>query len=212
MKNHPKKLDGLTRRASYVVQTRGVHVGHRPVNRQAWLDGGAPVEVVERAVAFQQRWGGLALPPAPEYDGGPVILDAGVPEQGPAGEWYFEAGSVRAAVPHGFVVGPQGEFGIETHEWVALHATVDGWVESVALAHYAAWAARRVTRVRGVEVDDIDLDGFEPVRAVRGVADTWWHGQDRVIAIYRGEAELFGDPALRVARIYEDVTLDGWGD
>jgi len=209
MEHHPKKLDGLTKRASYVISTRGVHVGYRPLNRQAWLDGGVPEDVFQRAVAFQQRWGGLALPPPPEYDGGPVIFDAGVPETGPGGEWYFEAGRVRAAVPYGFVVGPHGEFAIETHEWTALHVTVDGWVESVALAHYAAWAAHRTTRMRGTEVDELDLDGFEPVPAVQGMADTWWQGPNRLIAIYRGEAEHFGNPALTVARIYDGVTLRG---
>jgi hypothetical protein len=50
------------------------------------------------------------------------------------------------------------------------------------------------------------------VRAVRGVADKWWRGPDSVIAIHRGEAELLGDPALKVARVYEGVTLDGWED
>ncbi|GAA3684967.1 hypothetical protein C8D87_11693 [Lentzea atacamensis] len=170
------------------------------------LDGGAPPEVIKRAVTFQQRWGGLVLPPAPEYEGGPLILEAGFPEPGPSGEWYFGAGSVRATVPYEFVVGPQNEFGIGTHVWTVLHATVDGWVESVALAYHAAWTARRVTRVRGAEVDDIDLDGFEPVRAA------WWCGPDGVIAIHRGEAELLGDPALKVTRVYEGVTLDGWED
>jgi hypothetical protein len=48
VKHHPKRLDGLTRRASYVIRARGVYLGYRPVNRQAWLDGGAPPEVVKR--------------------------------------------------------------------------------------------------------------------------------------------------------------------
>jgi hypothetical protein len=202
--HRPKKLDGLSRLADYVISTRGLRFGHRPLDRGAWLADGVSAEVVERAMAFQERWGGLVLPPAPEYDGGPVVLTAG---QG-AGD-CFEAGVVRAAVPFTFVVGPGGEFAIEAGERVALHATVDGWVESIALTYYAAWAARRMTKVS--EVDALDLDGFEPVRAVRGMADTWWRGPGRLVAIHRGQAELFRDPSLRRARVSEGVDLDGWG-
>ncbi|SEQ08526.1 hypothetical protein SAMN05216188_1029 [Lentzea xinjiangensis] len=210
MQLRPKKLTGLTRLASYVMDTRGVFTGYRPVDRRKWLDGGTPAQVVQRAVDFQQRWGGLALPPVPAYDGGPVVLGAGHPATAPSGDWYFEAGAVHVAVPFDFVVEPGGEFAIATHEWTALHTTVEGWVESVALAHYASWAARRITQLRGAEVDALDLDGFEPVPAVRGAADTWWRGPDSVVAVWRGEADLLGDPGLSAARVHEGVTLDGW--
>ncbi len=114
-------------------------------------------------------------------------------------------------MPYGFFIGPNDEFGIcgGDDEWVPLHGTVEGWVESLALAHHARLWAEKVTRVKGDEVHSIDLDGFEPVPEVVGLADTWWRGKDSLVAIYQGEAECLAAPKCRTALIFSG--LDKWG-
>ncbi len=50
--------------------------------------------------------------------------------------------------------------------------------------------ARTITKIKGDAVEQVDLDGFEPVPEVQGLAETWWRGKDSLIAVYRGEAGL----------------------
>lgn len=203
--------DGLTRRARYFVSAHGIKVDVRSVaeHRQRWLDRGLPAAVVDRMAGFQQRWGGLLLPPAPQYDGGPRYFGAGSPEGSASEGWRFEAGKQRTAVPYSFLVGPHGEFGIRAERWTPLHATVEGWVESLALAHHASGCAKRITRVVGDDVDRFSLDAYEPVPEVQGLADTWWRGADSLVAVYRGEAECLSFPKGRTAFVYSG--LDEWG-
>ncbi len=106
---------------------------------------------------------------------------------------------------YGFMIGPAGEFGIDGARWVPLHASIEGWIESVALAYHASNRAEQITTIRGEAVDMLALHDFEPVTEVRGLADTWWRGPDSLVAIYTGEAECFGAPKFRVARIYTDL-------
>lgn len=206
-------LDGLSRRAWGFLQAHGVRVpvaDLRP-GRDRWLQSGVPDEEIERVLRFQDRWGGAALPPAPEYEGGPLILSAGLPERD-VGGWWFPAGGQRCSMAYGFSIGPGGEFGIRAKEWTPLHASIEGWVESLALAHDAARWAETVTKVRGEGVDAIDLNGFELVPEVQGLADSWWRGDDSLIAFYRGEADFFATPQYRVAYIYgglEEWVLTG---
>ncbi|MFE9577306.1 hypothetical protein ACFYO1_13030 [Nocardia sp. NPDC006044] len=201
--------DGLTARARSYVITHGVEVGVQPVesHRQWWLGRGIPAVLIDRMAAYQKRWGGMHLPPAPVYDGGPHHFDPDSPETDTAG-WWFEAGPQRTAVPFAFMIGPAGEFGIQADQgrWVPLHSTIEGWVESLALAHHASIRARRITRLTGDELDDIDLDGYEPVPEVRGLADTWWRGSDSLVARYTGEAQGFDFPGSRVALIYSELS------
>ncbi|MFI6250601.1 hypothetical protein [Streptomyces sp. NPDC051016] len=112
-------------------------------------------------------------------------------------------------MPYSFMIGPGDEFGIQAERWTPLHATVEGWIESLALAHHASMWARRITRVTGDDVDGIALDGYEPVPEVRGLADTWWRGRDSLVAVYSGEAECLSFPGGRSALIYSG--LDEWG-
>jgi hypothetical protein len=107
------------------------------------------------------------------------------------------------------MIGPAGEFGIHAGRWAPLHAAVEGWVESLALAHHAYTWAKKVVQVHGDDVDGIVLDGYEPVREVRGLADTWWRGADSLVAISSGEAEALSFPRGRTALIYSG--LDEWG-
>ncbi|MFF4402151.1 hypothetical protein [Streptomyces sp. NPDC001480] len=203
--------DRLTRRARNFVSVHGIKVDVRPVeeHRQWWLDRDVPSAVIDRMATFEARWGGLLLPPAPQYDGGPKYFDPDSPEGSPAEGWWFEAGTQRTAVPYSFMIGPGGEFGIHAGRWVPLHTTVEGWVESLALAHHAAMWAKQVTKATGDDVDRIALDSYEPVREVRGLADTWWRGTDSLVAIYSGEAECFSFLRGRTALIYSG--LDEWG-
>ncbi|MFF9067324.1 hypothetical protein ACF09E_18415 [Streptomyces sp. NPDC014891] len=202
--------DGLTRRARTFVGTHGVKVDVRSVegHREWWLERDVPPVVIDRMAAYQDRWGGLLLPPAPQYDGGPKYLDPDSPEEDSAG-WWFEAGMQRTAVPYSFMINPSGEFGMQAEEWAPLHATIEGWVESVALAHHASGLANQVTKLVGEDVASIDLTGYVQVREVMGLTDTWWRGQDALIALYSGEAAALNFPRGRIAMIYSG--LDDWG-
>ncbi|WP_093501350.1 hypothetical protein [Streptomyces sp. Ag109_O5-10] len=202
---------GLTDRARRFVEVNGVHVPRRDLrqHRERWIEQGVPAVDCDRAAAFQDRWGGLALPSAPFYEGGPRILGADCPE-GPAAEgWSFPAGSCRVSMAYGFMIGSDGAFGIDAYRWTPLHASTDGWVESLALAAHAGRWARTVTRIKGKAVESLDLVGFEPVPEVQGVTDTWWRGKDSLIALYRGEAVGMDAPRCLEAHVYGG--LDGWG-
>ncbi|WP_442802610.1 hypothetical protein [Streptomyces sp. CB01635] len=65
-----------------------------------------------------------------------------------------------------------------------LHAGTAGWVESLALAHHARQWAKTTTKIKGDAVEASDLDGYESVPEVQGLADTWWRGKSSLIAIY----------------------------
>jgi hypothetical protein len=166
----PVGPDGLSRRAQWFIQADGIRLPRQDIrhHRDAWIGDGIPAAEIERAANFQGRWGGLALPPAPFYDGGPRILDAGRPE-GPAAEgWSFPAGDCRVSMAYGFMIGPDGAFGIDGHQWTPLHASTDGWVESLALAAHARRWATTVTRLTGKAAAALDLGGYEPVPGVPG--------------------------------------------
>ncbi|MDX3569300.1 hypothetical protein [Streptomyces sp. ID05-47C] len=207
----PQAPEGLSRRARYFVEGHGLRVPHRDLKlfREVWLEQGIPDAEIDRAVAFQELWGGLALPPAPAYEGGPRVLEADAPEGSAVNGWRFPAGGCRVSMAHGFMIGPGGEFGIDADHWTPLHASTEGWVEALALASHAGYWADTITKIKGSAVEDLNLDGFEPVLEVQGLADTWWRGKDSLIAIYRGEASGFSAPHCLRAHIYGG--LDAWG-
>lgn len=197
--------DTLTQRARAFVSANCVRVDALDVAywREQWLRFGVPPEEIDRVAEYQRRWGGMVFPPAPVYDGGPRYLNADTPEPSPDDGWWFEAGLTRTAVPYGFMIGPTGEFGLHGDHWVPLHATVEGWVESLALANQALTTAHQVTRLTGDEVAVIDLDDYELVPEVEGLADSWWRDDDTLIAVYTGEAEAFAAPEHRTTIVYE---------
>ncbi|MGW5580826.1 hypothetical protein [Micromonospora chokoriensis] len=176
------------------------------VEEQHWLNHGIPDAVVDRMAAFEATWGGLLLPPAPHYEGGPKVFRSDNPEVDSAGDWWFDAGDQRASVPYGFFISPRGEFGIEDgRRRVVLHESVAGWVESLALVYRAGRWASEITTVRGTAVDRLDLSDLQPFPEVAGAADTWWRSGEKVIATYRGRAHLFNDPELQVATVYDGI-------
>lgn len=201
---------GLSRRAQRFVETDGVRLPRQNIrrHRDAWIRHGIPAAEIERAIAFQDRWGGLALPPAPFYEGGPRILNADCPEGSVAEGWSFPAGDCRVSMAYGFVIGPHGAFGIDANRWTPLHASIDGWVESLALAAHARRWAKTVTRLTGRAAAALDLGGYEPVPEVQGVTDSWRRGKDSLIALYRGEAVGLDAPQCLEAHIYG--RLNGW--
>lgn len=202
---------GLSRRASTFLRMHGLR-GEVPggeLSRDRWLEEGIPAEQIDRVSAYHQRWGGLILPPSPRYDGGPRIFVADTPERAPGGGWWFEAGVQRAALPYAFMIGPRDEFGIHGDRWVPLHESMDGWVESLALAHHVAHRAQKITRVTGSAVDALQLEDYELVPEIAGLADTWWRGSDSLVSICTGTAECYAHARLRVGLIYSG--LDDWG-
>ena len=98
-----------------------------------------------------------------------------------------------------FMIGPGGEFGIQNERWTPLHAGIEGWVESLALAHHAARWAKSITKIVGDAVDDLELEGCEPVPEIQGIMDNWWRGTDSLMAVYRGEADCLTAPQCREA-------------
>ncbi|WP_329389961.1 hypothetical protein OG625_37750 [Streptomyces sp. NBC_01351] len=186
------------------VPRRGIR-GHC----DTWIGNGVPAAEIDRAVAFQDRWGGLALPPAPAYEGGPRILDADCPEGSAAEGWRFPAGSCRVSMAYRFMIGPDGAFGIDAYCWTPLHASTDGWVESLALAAHVGRWAKTVTKITCKAVESLDLAGYEPVPEVQGLTDGWWRGRDSLIALYRGEAIGLYAPQCLEGHVYG--SLDEWG-
>jgi hypothetical protein len=148
--------------------------------------------------------GRLAPSALARYDGGPKFVQTDVPEPAGNGGWWFTAGVLRAAVPYGFMIGPNDEFGIHADGWAPLHASIEGWVESVALAYRARMWASSISTVRGEAVDDIDLTRTEPIPEDVALADTWWRGGDTA-AIARGEAIVFGRPTFQVATVHAGI-------
>ncbi|MFC8509957.1 hypothetical protein ACFU3J_31325 [Streptomyces sp. NPDC057411] len=204
---------GLSRRARAFVEVDGIRVPRPDIRRlrTAWLGLGIPGAEIDRATAFDDRWGGIALPPAPFYEGGPHVLGADLPEGSAAEGWSFPAGSCRVSMAYGFAIGPDGAFCIDGNgcSRTPLHAGVEGWVESLALASHARRWARTITRIKGKDVESLDLGGYEPVPEVQGLTDSWWRGKDSLVALYRGEAVSFGAPRCLEAHVYGG--LDEWG-
>ncbi|MFC9437360.1 hypothetical protein [Nocardia sp. NPDC057030] len=195
----------LTHRAEWFISSQCVRVespGFEKLGDQ-WLEFGIPAAHVDRMLDFQRRWGGLVLPPYAEYEGGPKMLWCEMPAEQPERAGWFYAGLHRVSMAYSFMIGPAGEFAIDEGPWVPLHASIEGWIESVALAHHASTSAQKITTIRGHAIDDLPPRAFEPVPEVRGLADTWWRGPDSLIAIHTGEAVGFDKPRLRVARVYD---------
>jgi hypothetical protein len=185
--------DSLSRRARSFVSIHGIRLDPQPLeeHRRSWLDRGIPTEQIDRMIAFEERWGGFTLAPAPAYEGGPRLFGADSPEGSPEEGWWFSAGDQRCSVPFSFWIGPDDEFGIYGPTWAPLHASIEGWIESVALAHHAALWAKTITQLHGVDIGTLELSGFEQVPEVRGLADTWWKCPGSYIAIFRGESQAF---------------------
>lgn len=200
---------GLSRRARQFVQVHGARTvtWTAEQHRQHWGTIGRPATAIEQLVEFQQRWGGLVLPPAAHYEGGPKVLDADDPDFDEDG-LVFSAGYPRCSVPYSYAVDIDGRFGIcGDGRWVALHASTEGWVEAVALTYEAREDARVVRRVTGRAADKViaGLESGSLVEQVVGIADNWWQQPDSLVAVFRGEALYFGGRISPLVLIFEGV-------
>lgn len=81
-------------------------------------------------------------------------------------------------------------------------------MESLALADHAGYWAKSVSKISGDAVEALDLSGHEPIPEVQGLTDTWWRGEDSLVAIYNGDAVGLAVPRCRRAHIYGG--LDEW--
>ncbi|GIF99988.1 hypothetical protein [Catellatospora citrea] len=204
---------GLTRRARAYLTAHAIRRETWSVeqHRRHWHRYGRPADAVEHLAAYQGRWGGLELPPTPEYEGGPQVLDADDPSVEDGLGPCFEAGSTRCSTAYRFMVDGAGRFGIVAEDsWVPLHGSVEGWVEAAALRQLADGLPAEVRMATGARIDGLpERYGLRPVPEVAGVTDGWWRGKDSLLAIYRGEARLFGNLQYQTAYLYlgiDDLT------
>lgn len=93
---------GLTGRARSFVEVHGIRVPQLGIGRlrDVWITHGIPAEEIDRAEVFEDRWGGIALPPAPFYESGPRVLGADVPEGSAAEGWWIPAGDRRVSMAY----------------------------------------------------------------------------------------------------------------
>ncbi len=188
---------GLSLRARRFLATRATRqeVFSPHQHREHWRSQGLAEDLVERLAGFHDRWGGLTLPPTRYYEGGPVCLDADLPALVDGLGWCIEAGDPRSSVPFGFYLDGAGSFGVAGERFVALHESLEGWIEACALEDAAAgWdlVARRSGDVRELLTTWVPRVGpLTPVAEVRGVADSWWRGDGVMLWICSGEARLY---------------------
>ena len=115
-------------------------------------------------------------------------------------------------MPYGFAVDKDGRFGIcgSGYPWVTLHASIDGWVEGLALTYTARQDARLIRRITGTEADDLiaSLAEQPPIAAVAGLADNWWRLPGKLVSVANGESLFFGGRLTSSILVYEGATDD----
>jgi hypothetical protein len=204
---------GLTRRARSFLNAHAARVHSLPAEHhyEHWTGLDRPTLAVDQSSAHQRRWGGLVLPPAACYEGGPFDLDGDDPDLD-EDRLVFTVGRPRYSLPYGYAVDTDGRFGIcgSGYPWVALHASIEGWVEALALTYAARDTARLVRRITGPEADELidGLDGLAPLPEVAGIADNWWRTPHALIATYRGERLFFGGRTSALVLVYEGPNID----
>ncbi|WP_432981470.1 hypothetical protein [Dactylosporangium sp. CA-233914] len=168
---------------------------------------------MQRAVEYGQRWGDLYLPPSLFYNGGPRYL-------GPdllVGDWsatgYFEAGPARFSVSYDFLLAADGAFGVGEVEFVPLYASVEGWIESLALEYLLRGVAAETRRFKGADVAMLGLSDMVPFPGISGIADMWLIDRDRLVFLCRGVSFLSHFPDDVNAVVYSgipdrELTLD----
>jgi hypothetical protein len=199
--------DALSRRALTFVQAHGERVTSNRAQRSAdqWVEQGFDEVLVLRAVAYERRWGDLYLPPSMLFNGGPKYL-------GPdllAGNWsdggFIEAGSARFSVFYDFLLGPDGAFGVGGTEFIPLYASVEEWIESLALEYGVRRVAKEIRKLNGSEVLSLDLSAMLPFPGVSGLSESWFIDAERVVFVSRGISLISGHPEDLVAIVYSDI-------
>ena len=197
----------LSRRALSFVRAHGQRVTSNRVQRSAaqWIEQGFDEALVLRAVDYERRWGDLYLPPSILFNGGPKYL-------GPdllAGNWsdggYVEAGAARFSVFYDFLLGPDGAFGVGDTEFIPLYASVEGWIESLALEYEIRSVAKEMRKLEGSEVSSLDLSAMSSFPRVSGLSESWLMDAERVVFVSRGIGLISGHPEDLVAIVYSGI-------
>lgn len=198
---------GLSRRALTFVQAHGQRIYSDRVQRSAaqWIEQGVDGALVQRAADYGQRWGDLYLPPSTLFNGGPRYLGPDVL----VGNWseggYLEAGPARFSVPYDFLLGPDGAFGIGDIEFVPLYASVEGWIESLALEEELRSVATEIRRFTGPEVSSLDISMMSPYPGVSGISESWVMDAERAIFVSRAISLISGHANDVVAIAYSGI-------
>ncbi len=193
----------LSRRALSFVQGHGQRL---PSNRayqsaEDWIGQGVDRVLTQRAVEYEQRWADLYLPPSMFYNGGPRYLGSNVL----VGEWsaggYFESGPARFSISYDFLLGPDGAFGVGGVEFVPLFASVEDWIESLALEYLLRRVTTETRKFIGPEMSSLDLSAMSPFPRISGISDSWLMDDERVVFVCRGMGFLssFPDDVFAVA-------------
>jgi hypothetical protein len=199
--------DALSQRALSFVWGHGQRL---PSSRAAqcvdsWIGHGVDRALAQRAVEYEQRWGDLYLPPSMFYNGGPKYLGSDVL----VGDWsaggYLEAGPARFSVAYDFLVGPDGVFGVGETEFVPLYASVEGWIESLAIEYLLRCVATEIRTFRNSNVSSLGLSTMSPFPQVPGLADTWLIDDERVVFVCRGIGFLSGYLGDVIAVVYSGI-------
>ncbi|MEV4638114.1 hypothetical protein AB0J80_12265 [Actinoplanes sp. NPDC049548] len=197
----------LTRRALSFVQGNGRRLACDRARRSAerWLEQGVDRGLVQRALDYEHRWGDLYLPPSLAYNGGPQYLGPDLLLGSWADGGYLEAGPARYSVSYDFLLGPDGVLGVGDVDFVPLYASVEGWIESLALESLLRGLATEVRRFTGPAVSGLDLSATRPVPGVSGLSDIWLMDDERVVFLCRGYSLLASVPADAFAVVYAGI-------
>jgi len=197
----------LSPRALSFVRAHGQRKPSNRAQRSAaqWIEQGLDQDLVQRAIDYERRWGDLYLPPSVFYNGGPKYL-------GPdllVGRWsdggYLEAGPARFSVFYDFLLGPDGAFGVGDIEFVPLYASVEGWIESLALENEIRSAANEIRKLRGSEISSLDFSTMSPFPGVSGISESWLIDDERIVFVSRGISFISGHPDDVVAIVYSGI-------
>jgi hypothetical protein len=170
-----------------------------------WIAQGLDEALVQRAADYERRWGDLYLPPSMFFNGGPRYLGPDVL----AGRWsdggYIEAGPARYSVSYDFLLAADGTFGVADIEFVPLYASVEDWIESLALEHEVRRLATEARTFTGPEVPSLDLATMSPFPGVSGLSESWLIDAERVVFVSRGMSLVSHYPDDVVAVVYSGI-------
>jgi hypothetical protein len=201
-------VDVLSRRALSFVRVHGQRVPADRMQRSAaqWIEQGLDGALVQRAVDYEKHWGDLYLPPSLLFEGGPRYLGADVL----LGRWsdggYLEAGPSRVSVYFDFLLRADGAFGVGDVEFIPLYASVEDWIESLALEYEVLSVATEIRRFRGPEIPELDLSAMSPFPGLSGLSEQWMIDADRIVFFSRGTGLVAGRPDEAVAIVYSGIS------
>lgn len=140
------------------------------------------------------------------FEGGPKYLGPDVL----GGRWadggYVEAGPARVSLFYDFLLDANGIFGIGSNEFVPLYSSVENWIESVALEYELCGVATEIRKLKGPDVQSLDLSSMSPFPGIYGISEKWMIDSDRVILLSKGISLVSGHPDDVSAIIYSGIS------